>query len=394
MLKKILKFVVALCLVVPLAGAQEGRVYREGGNWVQELSGSLSAVRNLKIKVAAGSVRVEGAAQQGITYMVRNHAYASSEDAARREFNQYKINAYVRGDTAWLVGEWQGERPQKFSGEFVVKVPREIELVKVETDGGSVAASGIAGRVEAESGGGQLHMADIGGSVHAETGGDAIEIGAVGGDLNIQTGGGRVSIGSVKGTINASTGGGDMVLVSSDQGAVLEAGGGNIQVKQCGGKLKISSGGGNIEVGDAAGPVEIETGGGSIRVLSAKGPVHAETGSGRVELNGVPSAQVETGAGGIVVRFVNSGQHVDSMLETSAGDVTVYLPPELNITVRAAIDLANGHRIQSDFPGIKVTSVGGQWGPKTVTAEGNLNGGGPLLKVRTTTGDITIRPSR
>jgi len=38
--------------------------------------------------------------------------------------------------------------------------------------------------------------------------------------------------------------------------------------------------------------------------------------------------------------------------------------------------------------------VGGQWGPKTVTAEGNLNGGGPLLKVRTTTGDITIRPSR
>ena len=81
--------ILTLILLVPLAGAQEGRVYREGGNWVQELSGSLSGVRNLRIKVDAGSVRVEGGAQQGITYVVRNRAYASSEDNALREFNQY-----------------------------------------------------------------------------------------------------------------------------------------------------------------------------------------------------------------------------------------------------------------------------------------------------------------
>jgi hypothetical protein len=56
--------------------------------------------------------------------------------------------------------------------------------------------------------------------------------------------------------------------------------------------------------------------------------------------------------------------------------------------------LANGHNIQSEFPGIQVTSVGGQWGPKTVTAEGSLNGGGPLLKVSTTTGNISFRPNR
>jgi DUF4097 and DUF4098 domain-containing protein YvlB len=395
-LKKLLKFVVALsiALLVPLAGAQQGRVYSEGGNWAQEITGSLTGARNLRIKVDAGSVRVQGGVQQGITYVIHNRAYTSSEDKARREFNQYKISTFLRGDTAWLVGEWQGGKPQKFSGEFVVNVPREMEAVKVETAGGGVTASGIAGRVEAESGGGQIHMADIGGSVHAETGGDSIEVGAVGGDLNIQTGGGRVSIGSVKGTINASTGGGDIVLVSSEQGAVLEAGGGNIQVKQCGGKLKISSGGGNIDVGDVAGPVEIETGGGSIRVVSAKGLVHAETGAGRIELDGVPAAQAETGAGGIVAKFVTSGQHPDSTLETSVGDITVYLPPELSITVRASIELANGHSIQSDFAGIRVTSVGGQWGPKTVTAEGSLNGGGPLLKVRTTTGDISFRPSR
>ena len=40
-------------------------------------------------------------------------------------------------------------------------------------------------------------------------------------------------------------------------------------------------------------------------------------------------------------------------------------------------------------------SEGGEWGPKTVTAEGQLNGGGPMLKIRTTSGDIRIlRASR
>ena len=50
----------------------------------------------------------------------------------------------------------------------------------------------------------------------------------------------------------------------------------------------------------------------------------------------------------------------------------------------------------SDFNDIRVTREGGDWpGPKSFTAEGKLNGGGPTLKVRTTTGDIKfLRASR
>ena len=56
--------------------------------------------------------------------------------------------------------------------------------------------------------------------------------------------------------------------------------------------------------------------------------MHAETGGGSIELNGVPSAHAETGAGGIVAKFVSStGERTDSVLETSAGDITVYLAP-------------------------------------------------------------------
>ncbi len=391
-LVKLTKLVATVVLLASLGSAQQSRVYSEGAGWAREITGSFSGVKSLHVKVDAGSIRVEGGSPSGISYVIHNRAYTSSEDKARRELDSYKITTYTHGDTAWIVGEWEGGQPHRFSGEFNIKVPREMESVRVETDGGGVSVTGIAGSVDAESGGGKVVMQDIGGSVHAETGGDSIEVGSVGGDLTLETGGGRVSIGSVKGKINASTGGGDIVMVSSQEGAILEAGGGNIEVKQCAGKLRISTGGGNIDVGDAGGAVEVETGGGSIRVGSAKGLVRAETGAGRIELNGITSARAQTGTGGIVAKFVAADSaHEDSVLETAMGDVTVYLEPSLNLNVRASIDLANGHNIHSDFPEIRVMSEGGQWGPRTITADGKLNGGGPLLKVSTTTGDISFR---
>ena len=210
--------------------------------------------------------------------------------------------------------------------------------------------------------------------------------------MNLHTGGGSIAIHSAKGKINAESGGGSVVLTSGLQGAVLETGGGSIKVDQCTGKVKATTGGGSIDLGNIAGPAEIETGGGSIRLSSANGPVRAETGGGSIELNGVSSARAETGAGGIVAKFVSStGERTDSVLETSAGDITVYLAPNLPISIRASIDVANGHSIRSDFSDIHVSSEGGDYGPKTVTAEGTLNGGGPVLKIRTTTGDINIR---
>jgi len=379
-----------------LAAAQQVRVAKEDGAWVQEVTGTLSAARNLRVKVDAGSVRVQGGPQQDITYSIRLRSMSGDEQQARREFEAYKINASAHGDSASIAGEWEGSHSRICSGEFVINVPRSLEFARLETSGGGVSVNGIAGRVEAESGGGKIRVDNVGGSVRAETGGDSIEIGTVSGDLNLETGGGKIYIASAKGRVEASTGGGNIVLVSGDQDAQLETGGGNVEVKRCGGKLKVSTGGGNIDLGDIAGPVELETGGGSIRLSSAKGPVQAETGAGRIELNNIPCARAETGAGGIVAKFISAGERNDSSLETSAGDIVVYIAPDVAISIRASIDLANGHGIHSDFNDIHVSTEGGEWpGPKSVTAEGKLNGGGPWLKVRTTTGDIKIlRASR
>jgi len=394
MLKQLSKFVAVLLLILPLASAQQGRVYGDGGNWTQEITGSLTTVKNLKIKVDIGSVRVDGGSQSSINYVIRNHSYSGSEDRARREFDNYKISAYVRGDTAWIVADWEGGRPHKFSGDFVVNVPREMDEISIETEGGNVSTTGVTGRVDAQSGGGSIRVDDIGGTVKAETGGGSIDVGNAGSDVSLQTGGGYIKVNSAKGKLEAESGGGTISIVSGLQDAVLETGGGNIHVERCAGRVKASTGGGSIDLGDIGGAAEMETGGGSIHLASAKGPVHAETGGGSIMLNGMPSARAETGGGAIVAKFVASnGERHDSQLETSAGDITVYLAPNVNISVRASIEVANGHNIRSDFPDIRVSSEGGDYGPKTVTAEGSLNGGGPVLKIRTTTGDICFHRS-
>jgi DUF4097 and DUF4098 domain-containing protein YvlB len=393
-LRQLSKLVVIVLLGLPAANAQQGRVYGEGGNWTQEITGSLTAVRNLRVKVDVGTVKVNGGSQQSIDYTIRNHSYSGSEDKARREFENYKISTYVRGDTAWIVADWEGGRSHRFSGEFTINVPRAMDEVKVETEGGGVSATGVAGRVDAESGGGNIRVDDIGGGVNAETGGGSIDVGTVASEVNLHTGGGSIKVNSAKGKIIAESGGGSVNVVSGGQGADLETGGGSIHVERCDGRVKASTGGGSIDLGDIGGPAEISTGGGSIHLNSAKGPVRAETGGGTIELWGVPSARAETGAGGIEVKFVPAGgERNDSSLETSAGDITVYLVPNVNISIRASIEVANGHNIHSEFPEIRVSTEGGDYGPKTITAEGNLNGGGPVLKVQTTTGDISFRRS-
>jgi DUF4097 and DUF4098 domain-containing protein YvlB len=392
---QLVRMLFTLTVLAPLAFTQEPRISREGGGWGEEITGTLAAVKNLHVKVDMGSVVVHGGQQQGINYIVHSISHTSSEQDARRQFESFKVSAYVRGDTAWIVGDWQGRRPRKFSGEFAVNVPREINLVKIDTEGGNVDVDGVTGRVEAGSGGGSIHLDDIGGGANAETGGGSIEVGTVNGDIGLHTGGGSIEVHHANGKITAETGGGSVEIISASQGASIETGGGSIEVHQCTGKVKAGTGGGSIDLGDIGGPVDIETGGGSIHLASAKGHVQAQTGGGGIELYGVPSARVETGAGGIVVKFVKTGAPAsDSKLETSAGDITVYIAPDVALSVRASVDLGNGHHITSEFADIHIATEGNQWGPRSLSAEGKLNGGGPVLKVRTTTGDICFRRAK
>ena len=138
-------------VLVSKGWAQETNVTREGGAWGQEIKGSLAAVKILRVKVDMGSVKVRGGQQQGINYVVHTRFGNSSEQDARRQFEQYKITAYVKGDTAWIVGDWQGgKRPRHSSAEFSVMVPREMALVNDSNSGVRIEALRLIEPVKAD----------------------------------------------------------------------------------------------------------------------------------------------------------------------------------------------------------------------------------------------------
>src|SRR5260370_5613009 len=194
--------------------------------------------------MAAGSVRVKGVDQAGITNTINRRAYTCPEQQARRAFESHKVSTYVKGETAWIVAESSGRGDHKSADDFVINVQRNLESAKIETGCGSANATGIAGRVDLQSGGGNIHADDIGGEVTAETGGGTIEVGSVGSGVTLQTGGGNIKIGSAKGEIKAESGGGKRVVLFGLPGAGLGTGGGRNRVGKISGGRKTETRGG------------------------------------------------------------------------------------------------------------------------------------------------------
>jgi hypothetical protein len=382
-----------MAVAIPLC-AQNARVFREGNSWVEESTGSLPAGREFRAFTQLGSVQVQGNAAQ-VSYVVRKRSFAATEELARRQFAQWRVSANRVGDAVVLESRLGGGNRNRLTTDLAVQVPRQTQVVKVETRGGSLSFNAIAGSVIGVTGGGNVKVDDVSGAVKIISGGGVIEAGSVGSDLYLQNGGGNVSVERVNGQVTVKTGGG-RVRIGTSGGTSVETGAGNIEVSKCNGNLRANSGGGNLSLGDVYGSVVAETNAGSVRLASAQGNVRVITGGGMVELLKVgQSAQVETGAGAITVQFVAGRNHFqDSFLHTAFGDVVVYLPANLGVNVRASTELANGKGIMSAFPGLTITTEGGNYGPKSMYGEGVLNGGGPMLRLRTTIGQIDIRRSQ
>jgi len=364
-----------LFLAAGLAAAaqnSDSRIYRSGNGkeWIQEVHGTLPTARIVKVSSTAGAIHVLGAAQNNVTYMAREHVRAGSEESARRAFSRLHFSS-GSGEISWLKAECNGSDQGYI--DFDIQLPAQTANVMLETEGGAVSARNISGRVEANTGGGRIELDQIGGLITASSGGGDIEIGKAGGDVGVKTGGGNIHIDAATGRIVASSGGGNL-RIGNAKLMDLKTGGGWIRVNKCAGEIKAATGGGSIDLTEILGPARIESGGGGIRVASISGGVRAETGSG-------PIVAVLT-RGGLAFR--------DSRLETSVGDITIYIPDGLGLNIRANVDVSQGVGIQSDFTDIKVTKFG-DFGPREVHAEGSVNGGGPVLQAHTTTGNIVIK---
>jgi DUF4097 and DUF4098 domain-containing protein YvlB len=375
------------------APAAAQRVYREGNAWVEETTGTLPSAKHLKVSAPVGAVKVEGSARSDFAYVIKKRAYTSSEHEARRMFQTYRISASKAGEAAVFEGSWGADSPRRrASADFFIEAPRELAVVKVLTQGGSVSVKNIAGEAYLKTAGGSISLDEIGGPVIAETAGGSIDLGTCSNKVSLRTMGGSISVQQVAGRIDAETLGGSVWVGSGGQAVVLKTAGGSITVGKTGAELIAETLGGSIEVGEVWGAATLATSGGSIRLSGARGAVVARTAGGGLKLQGLTEGvRAETNAGPIWAEFVRGAKLTDSELETSHGDVVIWLPANAAVTIDAAIDVAQSHKIRSDFSEVKVRSEGPEWGPRHVYAEGAINGGGPVLRIRTTLGNIELR---
>src|SRR5229473_3300840 len=148
--------------------------------------------------------------------------------------------------------------------------------------------------------------------------------------------------------------------------------------------LRTHSGSGNQTIEGIHGNADLQTGSGDMRLASLTGAIHLQTGSGNVRAHDI-SGSVRGGAGsGDIEVDERSTGNID--LHTGSGNVHVRLPG--NSAFDADISTSSG-TIDVDSP-IEMT-VQGRVQESRKTIHGKVRGGGPLLSVRTGSGDIQIQ---
>lgn len=197
---------------------------------------------------------------------------------------------------------------------------------EIASSGGRVEVSGLDGAVRAKSSGGGIHVVELGG------------------DAALQSSGGRVAAERVAGDVEASSSGG------------------GVEVRQIAGAARLRSSGGSVDGEEIGGDVDASSSGGGVRIREAHGAVVAGSSGARSTWSSPPATR-----GGSIG---SSGGGVDVRLDAAA-----------------AVDLdavASGGRVSSDL-GVTVHGK-----VKRDTLQGELNGGGALLKLRSSGGGITI----
>jgi DUF4097 and DUF4098 domain-containing protein YvlB len=375
--------------------AQPEHAYHSGPRVTSQLTGSVATHDGGRLRLITdlGNVVIHTRDTDRVSYSVYLEADASQK-GAKELLKQFAISGREVADGVVLRGQTLG---RECSGRLWVTIQVTIPknyAVDVNTGGGNIETDDINGRASLSTTGGNIAAGNIGGParLYSESGGH-IMVKNVAGELTAITGGGHITTGSIAGNANLHTNGGHIRVASVEGIAHLETGGGNVTLQHAGTELVAETTGGQIEVGEAAGLVRAKTGGGGIRVVRLSGPTNLQTTGGSIYLTQVDSAvRASAAAGGITAWFVAPPKGSGGCeLASNDGDIVVYLPRQLPVTIDARVQLGDDHRVIVDpaFP-LKVSYDDSSGGSRSVRAEGALNGGGEVIRLRTVAGNIRL----
>jgi len=278
-----------------------------------------------------GSIEVTAKAQNKVQVEVFRTVDASSKKAAERILQNLEITMDKKGNDVYVTAEYDRGtfkwNNNRIKMRFVVSVPN-VYNVDLKTAGGTIAVSDLEGRVDSKTSGGSLKF------------------------------------GRIKGPVNGHTSGG------------------SIKLEGCVGDANVKSSGGSIKIGEVDGNVEARTSGGSVNIEKAKGTVIATTSGGSINVEEVMGTIEAKTSGGSVNARISAQPKSDCRLSTSGGSVNVHMAENIKVDLDAK---TSGGRVSTDFP----VTVQGDLKKNQLQAE--INGGGPLLYLRTSGGNIYLK---
>lgn len=184
--------------------------------------------------------------------------------------------------------------------------------------------------------------------------------------IRTHSGSGDQNIEGTKGNVEVQTGSGDVKLRNISGEVHLQTGSGDVRAHEIAGAVRGGTGSGDVELDEkGSGDVDLHTGSGNLTARGVQGSFRGETGSGDVTAEGAQSGswEIHTGSGNVHVRLPSNAAF-DADISTSSGSVDLGAPVEM--------------------------TVQGRIGDTRKSIRGKVRGGGPLLRVRTGSGDIHI----
>jgi DUF4097 and DUF4098 domain-containing protein YvlB len=147
----------------------------------------------------------------------------------------------------------------------------------------------------------------------------------------------------------------------------MQTGSGDVRAREIAGPVRGGAGSGDIEVQEtSSGDVDLHTGSGNITVRGIQGALRADAGSGDITAEGAMTGawEIRTGSGNVHIKLP-PGAAFGANLSTSSGTLDIDAP--ITMTVQG--------RVQETRKSVM----------------GKVRGGGPLLTLRTGSGDVRIQ---
>lgn len=398
--------------------AQELR--KEGRYYLSEIKKNfnVTATGSLEMAEITGDVDITVWPKNEVQILERLRMDVYTEEEAKRALEDRKASYTQSGDRIIVRGEGRRSR-ESLESSFQISLPATFNL-DIATSGGNISARQIKGTSRLRTSGGDVTLTEIGGTVRATTSGGNVTVRDADGDIDVKTSGGDLELERIKGLLVGATSGGNIMLRGATKDVRLRTSGGDVEIIDTDGAVSASTSGGNVRVENVRGRVEAATSGGDVVLRNIKQEVEAATSGGDIDAVGLFGAsRLRTSGGDVTLRDVQasvsaatSGGDVEVEftlkdftkphaidLKSSGGAITLAIPEKLPATINAEIRLGDGrwfsrerYDISSDFP-LKIQREEESREGRYIRGEGQINGGGDLITLITSAGNITIRKS-